>query len=228
MPPARVIVLVIPHPQEQFVVRNLCVLPLAAMLIAGPAWARSGHSGSVSVSKSALSFNGSSGNVSSQPLTITSTGQKSVTIEKLTFSNATFSGSTVALPVTLAHGHSITVKVTAHPKSTAQTGSLLITTTANHPSVSLTETATARSTAHQADLSWKAPSTTPVAIDSYEVDRAPSGSTQYSVVGTTTAASTVFTDRSVQSGKSYIYQVRSVDQAGNTSKPSNSVTLAIP
>lgn len=204
------------------------VLPLAAMLIAGPAWARQNGNASVSVSTSALSFNGSTGTVSSQPLTITSTGQKAVTIQKLSFSNSTFSGSTVALPVTLSKGQSIKVTITAQPKSSAQTGSLAITTTANDPSVSLTETATVASTTHQVNLSWKAPSTTPVAIDSYQVDRAVSGSSQYSAVGTTTASSTVFTDTSVQSGKSYVYQVRSVDQSGNTSNPSNSVTLAIP
>jgi hypothetical protein len=211
-------------------VKKQFVLPLAAMLIAGPAWVRSHASSAarVTVSTSALSFNGSTGNVSSQPLTITSTGQKAVTIQKLSFSNSTFSGSTVALPVTLSKGQSIKVTITAQPKSSAQTGSLAITTTANDPSVSLTETATVASTTHQVNLSWKAPSTTPVAINSYQVDRAVSGSSQYSVVGTTTASSTVFTDTSVQPGKSYVYQVRSVDQSGGTSTPSNSVTLAIP
>jgi hypothetical protein len=209
-------------------VKKQFVLPLAAMLIAGPAWARQYTNASVSLSTSALSFNGSTGNTSSQPLTITCTGQKAVTIQKLTFSNSTFSASTVALPVTLSKGQSVTVTVAAQPKSTAQTGSLSITTTANDPSVSLTETATAASTTHQINLSWKAPSTTPVAIDSYQVNRAVSGTSQYSVVGTTTAGSTVFSDSSVQSGKSYVYQVRSVDQSGDASNPSNAVTVSVP
>jgi fibronectin type 3 domain-containing protein len=65
-------------------------------------------------------------------------------------------------------------------------------------------------------------------VDSYQVNRAASGSTQYSVVGTTTASSTAFTDTSVTAGQTYVYEVRSLDQSGNSSTPSNAVTLAIP
>jgi predicted phage tail protein len=198
------------------------------MLIATPLWARQ-HSGSIAVSTTTLSFNGSSGNVSSQPLTITSTGQKSVTIQSLSFSSNAFSDSSVSLPVTLSQGQSITVQVSAHPASTAQTGTLTITSTSNDPTVALSETATATAPAsHSASLTWKAPSSGSDAVDSYEVGRAASGSTQFSVVGTTTAASTAFTDTSVQAGQTYVYEVRSVDQSGTTSNPSNTVTLAVP
>lgn len=202
------------------------VLPLAAMLIASPAFASG--SASVSLSTSALSFNGSSGNVSSQPLTITVTGTQSVTIRSISISNSTFSVPSVSLPITLSRGQSVTGKVTAQPRSTAQAGTLTISTNVGSYTVSLTETAEVASTSHQVNLSWKAPSTTPVAIDSYQVDRAVSGSNQYSVVGTTTADSTVFTDTSVQAGQTYVYEVRSVAESGNTSSPSNTVTLAVP
>jgi P pilus assembly chaperone PapD len=68
-------------------VKRKIVLPLVAMLIATPVWAPQ-RSGNITVSTTAISFNGSSGNVSSQPLTITSTGQRSVTIQRLSFSKA--------------------------------------------------------------------------------------------------------------------------------------------
>jgi predicted phage tail protein len=207
------------------------VLPLAAMLIAAPAWARQhkSYSGSIAVSTTTLSFNGSSGNVSSQPLTITSTGQQSVTIQNLSFSNSDFSGSSVSLPVTLSKGQSLTVQVSAHPASTVQQGTLTITSTSNDPTISLSETATTQAPAsHSASLTWKAPASSSDPVDSYEVNRAVSGSTQYSVVGTTTASSTAFTDTSVTAGQTYVYEVRSVDQSGNASSPSNAVTLAIP
>ena len=204
------------------------LLPLAAILIASPALARQ-HTQSISLSTTALSFNGSSGNVSSQPLTITSTGQQSVTIQSLSFSNATFSNSSVALPVTLSKGQSLTVNVTAQPESTAQTGTLTVTSTANDPTVSLSETAiTTQPVSHSASLTWQAPSSSSDAVDSYQVDRAASGSTQYSTVGTTVASSTAFTDTSVTSGQTYVYEVRSVDASGNTSNPSNTITLTIP
>jgi hypothetical protein len=212
-------------------VKKQFVLPLAAMLIAGPACVHSHAStASVSLSTSALSFNGSTGNVTSQPLTVTVTGSQPVTIQSISFSNSAFSLPSIPLPVTLTAGRSYTAQISAQPRSTAQTGKLTIGTNAGTFTVSLTETAiaTQTTTTHSVNLSWKAPSTTPVAIDSYQVNRAVSGTSQYSVIGTTSASSTVFTDTSVQSGKSYVYQVRSVDQSGNTSTPSNAVTLAIP
>lgn len=212
--------------------KNQALLPLAAILIASPVWARQHaiyNSGSISVSTTALSFNGSSGNVSSQPLTITSTGRSSVTIQKLSFSNTVFSDSPVSLPVTLSRGQSLTLKVSAQPASTAQKGALTITSTANDPTVSLSETATTPTPAsHSVSLTWKAPASSSDPVDSYQVDRAVSGSTQYSVVGTTTAASTAYTDTSVQAGQTYVYEVRSVDQEGAPSDPSNAITLAIP
>ena len=91
--------------------------------------------------------------------------------------------------------------------------------------VSLSETAIAKAAAaHSVNLTWKAPSTNSDAVDSYQVERAASGSSQYAVVGTTTAASTAFTDTSVSSGQTYVYAVRSVDDTGNASSPSNTVT----
>jgi fibronectin type 3 domain-containing protein len=119
--------------------------------------------------------------------------------------------------------------VSAHPKGTPQSGTLTIASDAGTFTVSLSETATAvQAASHAVSLAWKAPSSNNDPVDSYQVERAASGSTQYSVVGTTTAASTAFTDTSVTSGKTYVYAVRSVDDAGNASNPSNTVTLAIP
>jgi hypothetical protein len=208
--------------------KKITLLSLAAILIATPVWARQHARSSISVSTKALSFNGSSGNVSSQPLTITSTGQRAVTVQSLSFSNGTFSDSSVKLPAKLSRGQSLTIQVTAAPQSTAQTGTLTIRSTANDPSVSLTETAAGKPSAHVVSLTWHAPNNNSDRVDSYQVNRTVSGSPQYSVVGTTPAASTAFTDSSVASGRTYVYEVRSVDQKGRTSKPSNAVTLTIP
>lgn len=203
-------------------------LTVVAILVATPLLARQHNSGNISLSTTALSFNGSSGNVSSQPLTITSTGQRSVTIQTLSFSNGTFSNSSVSLPATLSHGQSLTVTVIAKPQSTAQTGKLTVTSTANDPTVSLSETAISTKTPHSVSLTWRAPSNSSDPVDSYQVERAASGSTQYSTVGTTVASSTAFTDNSVTSGQTYVYEVRSVDESGRTSNPSNTITMTIP
>ena len=201
---------------------------MVALVVATPLLARQHTSGNISLSTAALSFNGSSGNVSSQPLTITSTGRRSVTIQNIAFSNGVFSDSAVSLPATLSPGQTLTVKVIAKPQSTAQTGTLTVTSTANDPTVSLSETAISTTTSHSVSLTWHAPSSSSDPVDSYQVDRAASGSTQYSTIGTTVASSTAFTDNSVTSGHTYVYEVRSVDQSGNTSNPSNTITMTIP
>jgi hypothetical protein len=211
-------------------VKKQFVLPLAAMFIATPVWARQHHGGSsISVSATALSFNGSTGNVTTQPLTITAAGSNSVTIQGIAISNGVFTDTISTMPMTLSPGQSVTVKVSAKPQSTAQTGTLTITSTANDPTVALSETATTPPPAsHSASLTWNPPSTSTDPVDSYKVQRAASGSTQYSVIGTTAAASTAFTDSSVTAGQTYVYEVVSVDASGNASTPSNTVTLTIP
>jgi Fibronectin type III domain len=218
-----------PYFEELFAVKKQFALPLAAILIATPAWARQNARSSLSLSTTALSFNGSSGNVSSQPFTVTVTGPSPVTVTNVSISNGTFFAPAVSLPVTLSSGQSITGQISARPQSTAQTGTATIVSSVGTYTVSLSETATAKpSTSYSVDLAWNAPSKSTDPVDSYQVDRAVSGSTQYSTVGTTTAASMTFTDTSVTAGQTYVYQVRSVDESGNTSTPSNTLTLAIP
>jgi Fibronectin type III domain len=205
------------------------VLPLAAILIASPVWASSNSSSKLTFSAAALSFNGSSNNVSSQPLTISVTGSQPVTITSVTYSNGNFFSTPVNLPITLPRGQSFTGQISARPQSTPQTGKLTIVSNVGTYTVSLSETAAAQAPAsHQVDLTWQAPASSSDPVDSYQVNRAVAGSTTYSTVGTTTAGSTTFADTSVKAGTTYQYEVRSVDDQGETSGPSNLVTLAIP
>jgi hypothetical protein len=209
-------------------VKKQFLFPLAAILIATPVWAQQ-QARSIKISTTALSFNGSSGNVSSQPLTLTVTSRAPVTITSVSISNSTFFAPTVSLPLTLSSGQSLTGQVSARPQTTAQKGTLTIGSTGGTFTIALNETAAAKpAVTHSAKLSWIAPSKSTDPVDSYQVDRAVSGSTQYSTIGTTAASSTAFTDTSVTAGQTYVYAVRSVDESGNASNPSNTVTLAIP
>ena len=200
------------------------------MLIASPLWAASNTSSKLTFSTTALNFNGSSGNVSTQPITVAIVGSKPVTVTSISFSNSTFFATLPALPVTVSAGQSLTGQISARPQSSAQTGKLTIVSNVGTYTVSLSETAAtpASPSSHKVNLSWHAPASSSDTVDSYQVDRAVAGSTAYSSVGTTTAGSTTFTDSSVSSGKSYTYEVRSVDENGNMSNPSNAVTLSIP
>ena len=205
------------------------VPPLAAILIASPVWASSNSASKLTFSAAALSFNGSSNNVSSQPLAVSVTGSQPVTITSVTFSNGNFFFTPVHLPVTLPGGQSFTGQVSARPQSTPQTGKLTIVSNVGTYTVSLSETPTAQApTSYQVNLTWKAPASSSDPVDSYQVNRAVAGSTAYSTVGTTTAGSTKFADTSVKAGTTYQYEVRSVDDQGDTSGPSNPITLAIP
>jgi hypothetical protein len=180
-------------------------------------------------SAAALSFNGSSNNVSSQPLTMTVTGSQPVTITSATYSNGNFFSTPINLPVTLPSGQSITGQISARPQSTPQTGKFTIVSNVGTYTISLSETPAAQApTSYQVNLTWKAPASSSDPVDSYQVNRAVAGSTAYSTVGTTTAGSTTFADTSVKAGTTYQYEVRSVDDQGGTSGPSNPITLAIP
>lgn len=202
------------------------LLSLAATLVASPLWASAQNS--MSLSTTALNFNGSSGNVSSQPLTITVRGSRPVTIRSVSFSNGSFSGPPMSLPATLSGGQSYTAQVSAKPASTAQTGTLTIGSSAGTFTVSLTETADQQPASnHKVALAWQKP-TTGYNVASYDVDRAPAGGTSFTQIGSTGGGTLNWTDASVQGGQTYVYRVRSIGNEGDTSGPSNTVTLTIP
>ena len=203
-------------------------LPLAAIILASPVWASAyGATASISTSTAALSFNGSSGNVTSQPLTITSHSSGAITINALSFSNNAFSNSWLSLPLTLSPGQSLTIKVSAQPETAAMQATLTIGTSAGSSVVGLTETAAPSTTAHSVSLKWGTPSTG-IPTGSYDVDRAVSGSTHFSHIGSTAASVTNWTDYSPQAGQTYQYRVRALDHEGYTGPPSSVFTVKIP
>jgi hypothetical protein len=207
-------------------VKQRIFFPLVAMLIATPLLSRAQG---LKLSTTALSFNGSSGNVSSQPLTVTVTSSRAITIRSVSFSNSAFFGAPVSLPITLSPGQTLTGQVSAHPESTAQTGTLTIATSAGTSTVGLTETAAAAAStaAHSVALTWGPPSTG-IPSGSYDVDRADAGSSHFSHIGSTPASVTNWTDNSPQSGQTYQYRVRALDHDGDTGPPSSAITLTIP
>ena len=202
-------------------------LPLAAIILASPVWASASSSSGITISTAALSFNGSTGNVTSQPLTIKSNSSEAVTITALSFSNNAFSNSWVSLPVTLSPGQSLAVKVSAQPETAVMQGMLTIVTSAGSSTVRLTETAAPSTTAHSVSLEWGPPSTG-MPTGFYDVDRAESGSTHFSHIGSTPASVTGWTDSSPQAGQTYQYRVRALNHDGDTGPPSNVITLKIP
>ena len=65
-------------------------------------------------------------------------------------------------------------------------------------------------------------------MQTYNVYRAVSGSNSYTLLGSVPVGTTVYTDTTVSNSTTYVYFVASVDEAGNSSAPSNTYTAAIP
>jgi fibronectin type 3 domain-containing protein len=89
-------------------------------------------------------------------------------------------------------------------------------------------TGSGQSIPYQVNLSWNAPASSPDPVTGYNVLRAPTGTTTYQQLNTSTIAATNYVDGSVQNGTTYDYVVQSVDAAGTSSVPSNTYTAAIP
>jgi fibronectin type 3 domain-containing protein len=111
----------------------------------------------------------------------------------------------------------------------AATGSLTVTSNSSaNPTNTIALTGTGISTAYNVDLAWNAPTNSTDPVAGYNVYRAPSGSTSYQQINTSTVTETSYTDTSVQDGQTYDYIVESVDADGNKSVPSNMASANVP
>jgi fibronectin type 3 domain-containing protein len=91
--------------------------------------------------------------------------------------------------------------------------------------VSLSGTGTA--VAHEVDLSWSAPSSSPDPVAGYHVYRSTGGGANQ-LINTSIETLTTYVDSTAISGSTYNYTVTSVDGNGVESVPSNEVTVTVP
>jgi fibronectin type 3 domain-containing protein len=110
----------------------------------------------------------------------------------------------------------------------ALTGQITITsnsTTGSTAVVALSGTGTG--VAHEVDLSWNAPTSSPDPVAGYNVYRA-TGSGSFVLINSSPDATVAYADSTVVGGAVYSYQVTSVDSSGVESVPSNQVTVTVP
>ncbi len=81
---------------------------------------------------------------------------------------------------------------------------------------------------HEVQLSWNAPVSSSLPVVGYNVYRSTSGASAFQLLNSSVDPDTSYTDKSVQTGQTYEYLVKSVDSAGTESAPSNTTTAAIP
>jgi hypothetical protein len=168
------------------------------------------------------------GEPATQSLTLSSTGTAAVTVNSATVTGTGYSISGVTFPLTLNAGQTATLSVAFTP-SAAGTVAGQLTITSNSSSGSpATINMSGTGVAPVVDLTWDAPSSSSDPVAGYQVYRAASGNSTYTLLNTSVITATSFTDSSVQTGQTYDYVVESVDSAGIESTPSNMASVAMP
>jgi hypothetical protein len=82
--------------------------------------------------------------------------------------------------------------------------------------------------AHEVDLSWKAPISSPDPVVSYNIYRKTAAGGSFVRINPSPDTMVVYVDRTVTSGVTYSYEIKSVDSRGVESAPSNLITVTIP
>jgi hypothetical protein len=184
----------------------------------------------LTLSATTLSFGSLAVNSSTtQSLTLTSSGTSALTVNSASIAGTGFTIVGGSFPVTLNPNQSATVQVQFKPTAAGSAnGSLTISsnaTTGATTVVSLSGTGTA--VAHQVNISWSAPSSSPDPVVGYNVYRS-TGSGASQLLNPSVQTPTSYVDSTVVSGSTYNYIVKSVDSAGVESMPSNQITVTIP
>jgi hypothetical protein len=208
---------------------GLAGTPAGSTSTGGGGSSTSGSSQASQLSPSAASVvfgNVTVGASTSQLVTLTAAGTANVTISGVSASGTGFSVSGKS-NVTLTPGQSVTISVVFDPKAAGTfSGDVLVSSNASNSSlkIGLSGDGVAAKSSHTVALNWQ-PSASPVI--GYFVFRGASAN-NLSQLNATALASTSYTDRSVVSGQTYIYAVKSIDSANVLSNFSNAVTVSVP
>jgi hypothetical protein len=161
------------------------------------------------------------------PVTISNTGNSSVTISGVSLSGPGFSESGVSSGLILAAGQTATLNVTFTPSTAGSaTGSVSVSSNATNSPLNIGLTGTGvQPVQHSTTLSWNASTST---VAGYNTYRGTVSGGPYAKINTSLATTTSYTDSTVQSGQTYYYVVTSVDSSGTESTSSNQATGVIP
>jgi len=189
-----------------------------------------GASGTRVISASATTEafgNVSVGSAATADLSLTDTGNSSVTISGVSYTGGGVSGSGGA-SVTLNPEQSTTLTVKFAPtKAGSVTGSVVVTSNATDSpfTIAVSGSGVAAAT-HSVSLHWAASASSGVA--GYDVYRSTVSGGPYSKLASESATVLDYTDSDVQPAATYYYVVTSVDSNGAESAYSSQVSAAIP
>lgn len=184
----------------------------------------------LTVSASTLSFGSISLNLPIlKTLTLTSTGTSTVTVSTVTISGTGFSLLGGSFPLSLAPGKSAILQLQFLPLlGGAQSGQATIVSNSTTGNQKVALSGTGAGGATEVDLSWDAPTSSPVSVVGYNIYRSIGTAGSFTAINSSPVAAVTFADKNITSGTTYIYIVKSVDGAGTESTPSNQITVAVP
>jgi Domain of unknown function (DUF4082)/Abnormal spindle-like microcephaly-assoc'd, ASPM-SPD-2-Hydin len=164
-----------------------------------------------------------------QTLSLTSSGTSPVTVSSASITGTGFALIGGSFPVTLQPNQSTTLQVQFKPTvAGTATGTLAISSNSSSGgSASVALGGTGMSAAHEIDLTWNAPSSSSDPIAGYHIYRSV-GSGALQLMNSSTVVQTAYVDTTVSSGTTYDYVVKSVDQNGVESAPSNQIAMTTP
>lgn len=182
----------------------------------------------LSASPASLNFGSlTTGASAMQTVTISNTGNSSVSISQLSASGTGYATNAVAVPLSLAAGQSTSFSVTFAPASTGSlSGSVTVVSNAtNSPLVIALSGTGATPASHSVSLSWVPSSST---YSGFNVYRGTTSGGPYTRVDSSMVPSATYTDATVTSGQTYYYVATQVDTTGAESGYSSEVAALIP
>jgi hypothetical protein len=184
----------------------------------------------LSATPASLSFgNVPLGTSTTQGVTLTNTGNSSVSISQGTVSGTGtgFSISGLTAPLSLAAGQSTTFTVIFAPANSGTlTGSINVVSNATNSPLAIALSGTgAQAASHSASLTWVA---SPSVVVGYHVYRGTQSGGPYTKLNSTSLVDLAYTDGAVRAGQTYFYVVSAVDSNAVESRYSNEVTAVIP
>lgn len=177
------------------------------------------------ISPTSLSFGNVTVGTSSpaETVTVTNTGNSSVTISSITQSGAGYLLSGGATPVTLAPSQKLTLSVTFDPTAAGSlNGSVSIASNASGSPAVINLSGTG---VHSVALSWNASTS---AVTGYNVYRSTTSGSGFVKINSSLLSGLTYTDSNVTSGTTYYYVTTAVDSSGGESAYSNQASAAIP
>jgi hypothetical protein len=198
----------------------------ASFTLSGSGLAQTYH---LSASPASLSFAATTvGNSSaSQTVTLTNTGNSTVTVSQLSSSSTAFGVTGLSLPLNLAAGQFTNFSVLFAPLTAGSlSGSVSVASTATNSPATIALSGSARqATSSSVNLTWSDSSTT---VSGFNVYRGATTGGPYAKVNSSLVPSTTYSDTGVQSGSTYYYVTTAVGTTGAESSYSNESAATIP